>query len=262
VLPGLLVAMAGGGFGLAALILGVPALGAVAGLLALAAGAVVLALAAHVQRTSDDLTAANRALADARTRATSADARAEALGQSLAEVESALADAEAIERRGPESVFDSETGLLDERVFVVSFERKVAAARRHLRPLCLILVDLAAGLPSDPDLKAAGVAHFGTTLRSTLRDSDIACRLGPSTFGLILEDTPESGGVWAAERLQMAVASTSGPPNRVVAAVATYPNHGLAAQEVLQRAQEALARARASTEEGIGPVEVATADLS
>src|SRR5258708_6897596 len=120
--------MAGGGFGLAALILRVPALGAVAGFLALAAGAVVLALAMHVQRTTDDLSAATRTLADARARATSADARAEALGQSLAEVESALADAETTERRGPESVFDSETGLLDERVFVVSFERKVAAA--------------------------------------------------------------------------------------------------------------------------------------
>jgi diguanylate cyclase (GGDEF)-like protein len=159
-------------------------------------------------------------------------------------------------------VFDPETGLLDERVFVVSFERKVAAARRHLRPLCLVLLDLSSGLPDEAGERRRALGRFGTVVRETLRDADIACRLGPATFGLILEDTPESGGVWAAERLQIAVACAGGSPTRVAAAVAAYPNHGLAPHEVLGRAQEALSRARTAPAEGMGAVEVATSDLS
>jgi diguanylate cyclase (GGDEF)-like protein len=162
--------------------------------------------------------------------------------------------------RGPESVFDDETGLLDERVFVVSFERKVAAARRHLRPLCLVLIDIGTGLSPDPGERIEALQRFGTVVRETLRDADIACRLSATAFGLILEDTPEAGGVWAAERLQIALACQRGGPKRMVASVAAYPNHGLAAQEVLQRAQDALVRARSSTDDGMGPVEVANSD--
>jgi diguanylate cyclase (GGDEF)-like protein len=172
---------------------------------------------------------------------------------------SAATDAELA--RGPESVFDSETGLLDERVFVVSFDRKVAAARRHLRPLCLVLLDTSAGLPTHPSERSRVLHRFGSLVRQTLRDADIACRLGPSAFGLILEDTPEAGGVWAAERLQIAMACHGGTPTRLVAAVAAYPNHGLAAQEILQRAQDALRRAQSiSGDDGMGPVEVAISD--
>ena len=36
----------------------------------------------------------------------------------------------------------------------------------------------------------------------TLRESDAACRLGDLMVGAILEDTPEAGAVWAAERVR------------------------------------------------------------
>jgi diguanylate cyclase (GGDEF)-like protein len=157
-------------------------------------------------------------------------------------------------------VFDADTGLLDERVFVVSLERKVAAARRHLRPLTLVLVDVTSGLPADGREQRHALTGFGAVVRETMRDSDIACRIGTSNFALILEDTPEAGGVWAAERLQIAMACANTPLTRMVASVATYPNHGLQADEVLLRGRAALIRARNSDSEGLGPVEVAKSD--
>jgi diguanylate cyclase (GGDEF)-like protein len=144
---------------------------------------------------------------------------------------------------GPETVTDPESGLLDHRVFSVTFERKVAAARRHLRPLSIVLLDIADGLPDGLD-RSAALSDFGSIVTRTLRDSDVPCRVGETTFGLILEDTPEPGGVWVAERLQIAASAGgtvfSGP---LRAAVATYPNHGLKAEEVLRNATAALARA-------------------
>jgi len=256
------VGIAGAALGVAAAAAGVRLLGLVAGLAALTAGALSFGVATRLARAKRTVDLLQRDRDAAQAMADVFAARAQAVTESLVEAEAALADAEDAERRGPESVFDPETGLLDERVFVVSFERKVAAARRHLRPLCLVLIDLGSGLPSEPPARASALRRFGATVRETLRDADIACRLGPNAFGLILEDTPESGGVWAAERLQIAVACAGRPPTRLVAAVATYPNHGLASQEVLLRAQEALERARASTDDGMGPVEVASVDLS
>jgi diguanylate cyclase (GGDEF)-like protein len=249
-------------------------LGLGAGFAALGAGAAAVFLARRLARAE---TASARADAD---RAEAANARQQAEAAvvvSTAQVELARRDAQAAlaqaaeaaaaagddAARGPESVFDNETGLLDERVFVVSFDRKMAAARRHLRPLCLVLLDAGSGLPDHPIERTQVLYRFGTLVRQTLRDADIACRLGPSAFGLILEDTPEAGGVWAAERLQIAMACHGGTPTRLVAAVAAYPNHGLGAQEVLHRAQDALVRARAaSCDDGMGPVEVAISDQS
>src|SRR5438105_6950537 len=89
---------------------------------------------------------------------------------------------------------DDATGLFNEQFFRVSLDTRVSAARRHLRPVAVVLVQVSEGVregapePAAPDLVAEGV-------RSTLRDADTACRLDDGRFALILEDTPENGAV-------------------------------------------------------------------
>jgi len=159
------------------------------------------------------------------------------------------------------SVVDPESTLLDHRVFGVTFDRKIAAASRHLRPLSLVVVDLASALPTDPPARRAALATWGSVVTSTLRESDIPCRLSDTSFGIILEDTPESGGVWVAERLQIA-ASCNGL-NRLSAAVATYPTHGLRSEKVLAEAQSALMRSIHNTldSDRFGRVEVPSPEI-
>src|SRR5207302_155204 len=106
--------------------------------------------------------------------------------------------------------------------------------------------------------------HHGTAeslrrdiLRDTLRESDTVCRLGVASFGVILEDTSEAGGVWAAERLRTALVRQRDALVRLAAGVAAYPTHALEADEVLSRARGALESARSS---GSSRVEVASAD--
>lgn len=158
-------------------------------------------------------------------------------------------------------ILDTETGLPDQRYFGVALEERVAAARRHLWPTTVLLLELE---PVDDDAAAhAGVTEFASLLRQTLRQSDVACRLDGTTFGVILEDTAETGGVWSAERLQLVLTKRVSGVRRMAAGVASYPTHGLSADTVLGRAQDALNRAlETSAGHGLGQVEVAVSDQS
>jgi GGDEF domain-containing protein len=157
------------------------------------------------------------------------------------------------------SCIDPQTGLPDERFFELALEGRVAAARRHLWPLTLVLVDVTADPPTPEAL-----AGFAGLIRRTLREADIACRLNETTFAMLLEDTAEEGGVWTAERLQIGLAKMKDGSNiqRISAGVASYPSHALRADEVLRQARTALTRAcAAASDHGLGPVEVARVDL-
>ena len=156
-------------------------------------------------------------------------------------------------------ILDPETGLPDERYFGVALEERVAAARRHLWPTTVLLLELE---PADEQLGVqGGVTEFASLLRQTLRQSDVACRLDGTRFGVILEDTAETGGVWSAERLQLVLTKRVSGVRRMAAGVASYPTHGLSADTILGRAREALDRAlETSAGHGLGQVEVAVSD--
>jgi diguanylate cyclase (GGDEF)-like protein len=151
---------------------------------------------------------------------------------------------------------DAETGLLGEHYFQVAIDQRIAAARRQLQPVALLLLSLEGDDAGDAYRQQAAITFAGI-LRETLRESDTACRIGDNRFGVILEDTSEAGGVWAAERLRTALARKGDSLLRLAAGVAAYPTHALEADEVLSRARRALDSARAS---GSGRVEVASVD--
>ena len=238
VLPGLAAGLAGLASGVGAFVLDVPELAVVAAACSLLAGAT----AVHQVRA-------------------------------LREAERDAAGSEALARlldlpRGPRGqtreLLDPETGLPDTPFFNLALEGRVAAARRHLWPVTVLLIEV--GLSSDCQsgrAHADAVVGFADLLRSTLREADIVCRTGPGRFGVLLDDTGEEGGVWTAERIQIAASHDVSKVRRMAAGVATYPTHGLEAGEVLTRAEAALARACASPAgRGLGHVEVALPDFA
>ena len=102
------------------------------------------------------------------------------------------------------------------------------------------------------------VAVLGDVVRRTLRECDIACRLGEVLAGVVLEDTAESGAVWAAERVRGNLhGSPVGESLTISAGIACYPSHALGAPELVSMAGQALASARAR---GRDHVEVAQAE--
>lgn len=237
-LPILATGLCGLSLGALAAILSSPLLAVAAGGAALACSAAGLFVLRHLGRAESDHTSALAAIDSYVPPASSL---------SLAELEIAR------------SVVDPATGLPDARYFDLVVESRVAAARRHLWPVTIVLIQL--GIDSEGPERHNLLPLFATMLRQTLREADIACRLGETSFGLVLENTAEEGGVWTAERLQIALAKQDSPMRRLAAGVSAYPTHGLKADEVLDRARAALARAcAAEVSHGLGQVEVATSD--
>lgn len=157
-----------------------------------------------------------------------------------------------------EVLVDTVSGLLEEQHYKVLVSKRVAAARRALQPISIVLFQVD-GLD---DATAAecdrAVAALGDVIITTLRESDAACRIGSSMASAILEDTAEAGAVWAAERIRGTLHQTElGDRLTISAGIACYPTHALSALELMERAQRALDHARS---QGRDRLEVAPAE--
>lgn len=259
--------VAGAVVGLGGLVLGVVGAAGRWPVLSLAAGVCAFAAAFAVLRVGESANAKQAALrraeeqigaleSEVTTLRDAADAGREAIRVAGTFAEMVAMRNLELARRAGGGLLDEATALLDGRYFQPALASRVAAARRLLRPVSLVLLELepAADPSGDPDAAARPLAEV---LRRTLREADTACRLSPTRFGLILEDTPEGGGVWAAERVRAGYARSGGRVELLSAGVAAYPSHALDATDLLARAERALERARAA---GRGQVEVAPVD--
>ena len=136
---------------------------------------------------------------------------------------------------------DPTTGLLDSALLEPLLLQRVAAARRQLHPVSLVLVrvdgvDDFSGLDRERALGA-----LGAVLKQTLREADGAFRADDLTVAALLENTSESGAVWATERLRGLLHSSPASDGITVSAgVACYPSHALDADELILRAAHAL----------------------
>ena len=155
---------------------------------------------------------------------------------------------------GADGLTDPETGLLNQRFFSVTLEARISAARRHLRPVAVVVLEVVEGV-HDGQPRAAHPPTIAAAIEKTLREADTACRLSDGRFGLVLEDTPETGAVWTVERLRRNLAPEN-PGFTMWAGVACYPAHAFSADEILDRAGSALEAAKEWRQDRI---EVATA---
>lgn len=234
-LPGLVTGALGLVAGLVAFGFGEPIFGAVAGLLALAAGVSGVRLG---QRLSEQ--SAIQRLVEDELRAVRAEAQ-ETEEHLRSELESvAFEEYEVVE--GSETLTDPATGLFSESFFNVALESRIAAARRHLRPVAVVLLEVVHGLPhGDPvEADASAVAE---SIRVTLREADTACRLQNGYFALLLEDTPENGAIWTVERIRRQLLGNE-TGLTMWAGVACYPAHAFSTDEIMKAAGQALESAK------------------
>ncbi len=137
---------------------------------------------------------------------------------------------------------DPDTGLYGEGYFLVNVEQRISAARRHLRPVSVALVEVVDD-PSSASPTFSDAMAVPSALAETLRDADIACRLDDGRFALILEDTPENGAIWTIERLRRCLSERIDVCT-MWAGLACYPAHGFDTEEILAQAELALTAAR------------------
>ncbi|HZJ26566.1 MAG TPA: diguanylate cyclase [Acidimicrobiia bacterium] len=157
-----------------------------------------------------------------------------------------------------EPVFDSVSGLLDKQFFPVIVQQRVAAARRQLQPMSVVLFELDGLAAAAAQTQEQALGVLGDVIRRTLRECDTACRLTETRAAAVLEDTAESGAAWAAERVRGALhGSPVGDSLTVSAGIACYPSHALSGGELMDMANRALDTAR---QHGRDHVEIAQAD--
>ncbi|MEM7340940.1 MAG: hypothetical protein AAF467_19950 [Actinomycetota bacterium] len=248
----------------------------VAAVLALAAGACSLPLARRLTAQSDALALVQEQLAEAKAAAApaastpSTDARpagptaastpeipaAESLAHpALSDLAPAARPEPTVDAASPvdpavsaaaasntvEPLVDADTGLFSEQFFLVATESRVAAARRHLRPVALVLIEVARNVPEAPS--PADPPLVAEVVRATLREADTASYLVNGRYALLLEDTPENGAIWTVERIRRQLLKNYDGLT-VWAGIACYPAHAFEPAELLAAADQALVAAR------------------
>jgi diguanylate cyclase (GGDEF)-like protein len=225
--------------GVAAVVVDQPLLGVVAGVGGIVSGIAAAALAARLTSSEDQLATVSSDLQRLRR-------ELDALAAIFAEEATRRHVQTDVPVASAEVVFDEVTGLLDERFFAVTVQQRVAAARRQLQPVSVVLFELDSFDDTTADVRDQAIAVLGDVVRRTLRECDIACRIGDVLAGVVLEDTAEAGAVWAAERVRGNLhGSPVGESLTISAGIACYPSHALAAPELVSMAGQALASARA-----------------
>jgi len=265
---GLVPGVLGLGLGIAALALDLPALGLIAGVCAIVAAFVARQPSAPAPEPEPvpEPVPARRRTDELETASEEPDAIAVAEPVEISEPEPEVAEVAHLPSeptRKVEKVMTSPitdpTGLFSEDYFHIAVETRVSAARRHLRPVAIVLFDVVQGVRTGNPTRVAPEPVV-QAIRTTLREADTACRLADGRFGFVLEDTPEDGAIWTVERLRRAL-SDSGEVERDApqtrwAGIACYPAHAFSASETLAKAQAAFEAAKDWPQDRI---EVATA---
>ncbi len=160
---------------------------------------------------------------------------------------SSLRNARALEEMKKMARTDFLTGLANHRHFQSTLSREVGRARRHSRPLSLLLIDLdLLKTVNDRFGHQAGDAVIRAVARriqQTCREIDFAARYGGEEFVVILPETGLDGALLAAERIRRAIEHTEvGEIGRISASigVANYPVNATNRDDLIRIADQAL----------------------
>lgn len=155
------------------------------------------------------------------------------------------------------SLTDELTGLGNRRMLRHEMIREIRRAKRYGRELALLMLDVDnfkevndqyGHMACDRVLK-----QLAKVIRNNVRDIDNCFRFGGEEFLVLLPETGLQGATSTAEKIRAILESTVfnncgiaiTPRITVSIGIAVYPLHAKTAQELLQRADQALYRAKA-----------------
>jgi len=174
----------------------------------------------------------------------------------------AIENAMLFQRTEQLTITDDLTKLFNSRYMNLYIGREIKRCKRHGIPLSVIFLDLD-GFKGINDqyghLAGSGtLAEVGSILAEVVRESDILARYGGDEFVVVLPETPPGGALVIAERLRRAIEehsflSSQGLSARISASfgIASYPDHALTPEGLIQKADQAMYRVKERDKNGI-----------
>jgi diguanylate cyclase (GGDEF)-like protein len=174
----------------------------------------------------------------------------------------ALENAMLFQRTEQLTITDDLTKLFNSRYLNLYIGREIKRCKRHGIPLSVIFLDLDGfkGI-NDSYGHLAGsrtLTEVGAILSQAVRESDILARYGGDEFVVVLPETPPSGALVIAERIRRAIEShpflrEQGLSARISASfgIASYPDHALTPEGLIQKADQAMYRVKEREKNGI-----------
>jgi len=154
-----------------------------------------------------------------------------------------------------QSIRDPLTGWFNRRYMEETLEREILRAARNRRPLAVIMLDVDNFKQFNDSFghEAGDLAlqHLCETLKSHVRNEDVACRLGGDEFVFVLPDTSAELATQRAEELRRAAAQMDLQyqgrllePMTLSFGIATFPANGRTLKDLLRASDNALFRAK------------------
>ena len=174
----------------------------------------------------------------------------------------ALENAILFQRTEQLTITDDLTKLFNSRYLNLYLSREIKRCKRHGIPLSIIFLDLD-GFKGINDqyghLAGSGtLTEVGLILADGVRESDILARYGGDEFVAVLPETPASGALVIAERLRRSIEENQflkslGLSARISASfgIASYPDHALTPEALIQKADQAMYRVKEREKNGI-----------
>ncbi len=152
-----------------------------------------------------------------------------------------------IEELSREMVTDTLTGAFSRRYFITHAEQDCQRARRAGSALALLMLDIdnfkqfndSMGHPAGDDM----LRRVASTLKQTVRSSDICARLGGEEFAALMPETSVASARQIAERIRERVTQHLHPVSVSIGVAGLTPECSF--QDLVQRADQALYRAKA-----------------
>jgi diguanylate cyclase (GGDEF)-like protein len=160
------------------------------------------------------------------------------------------------------TITDDLTKLFNSRYLNLYIGREIKRCKRHGIPLSVIFLDLD-GFKGVNDTYGhlAGsrtLTEVGAILSTAVRESDILARYGGDEFVVVLPETPPSGALVIAERIRKSIEQhcflqEQGLAVRISASfgIASYPDHALTPEGLIQKADQAMYRVKERDKNGI-----------
>lgn len=154
------------------------------------------------------------------------------------------------------SITDGLTGVYNHRYFYARLEEELLRASRHCKPFAVIMADID-NFKSYNDTYGHRngdrvLRDVASTIKATLRVTDLMARYGGEEFSVILPETDKKGAIIIAEKIRKNIedrdfpneATQPGGNLTVSVGVATYPVDAKTGDDVVSQADLALYRAK------------------